>query len=92
MIALQDPGICAGAVLVVNGSVFLLYLADKKRAVAGGWRISEAVLLCSALAGPFGAFLAMQAFRHKTQKLRFFLVPLACLLQILLFAWLAAGL
>jgi uncharacterized membrane protein YsdA (DUF1294 family) len=91
MIALQDSGIWAGAVLVVNGCVFLLYMADKGRAAAGRWRIPERVLLCSAIAGPFGAFLAMQAFRHKTQKLRFLLVPLACLLQILLFAWLAAG-
>ena len=75
----------------MNGCVSLLYLADKRRAAAGGWRISEAALLCSALAGPFGAFLAMQAFRHKTQKPRFLLVPLACLIQILLLAWLVAG-
>jgi uncharacterized membrane protein YsdA (DUF1294 family) len=58
-------------VLFVNGAVFLLYAADKRRAATARWRIPEATLLCSALFGPFGAFSAMQILRHKTQKLRF---------------------
>jgi len=75
----------------VNGAVFLLYAADKRRAVTARWRIPEATLLCSALFGPFGAFSAMQILRHKTQKLRFFVVPLFCLLQILAILWFFTG-
>ena len=69
----------------------LPFAADKHRAVTGKWRISEAALLAGALFGPFGAFAAMQVFRHKTQKRRFFLVPLFCFVQILAFLWLATG-
>ncbi len=35
----------------------------------------ENLLLVYALIGPFGAFAAMQIFRHKTLKMKFFLVP-----------------
>jgi uncharacterized membrane protein YsdA (DUF1294 family) len=77
--------------LVVNGAVFLLYAADKRRAETARWRIPEATLLCSALFGPFGAFSAMQILRHKTRKLRFFLVPLFCVLQILVIFWFFTG-
>jgi len=77
--------------LVVNGAVFLLYAADKRRAATARWRIPEAALLCSALFGPFGALSAMQILRHKTQKLRFFVVPLFCLLQILAILWFFTG-
>ena len=74
--------------LLVNGAVFLLYAADKRRAATARWRIPEATLLCSALFGPFGAFSAMQILRHKTRKFRFFLVPLFCILQVLAVLWL----
>jgi uncharacterized membrane protein YsdA (DUF1294 family) len=77
--------------LLVNGAVFLLYAADKRRAATARWRIPEATLLCSALFGPFGAFSAMQILRHKTRKLRFFLVPLFCILQILAILWFFTG-
>jgi uncharacterized membrane protein YsdA (DUF1294 family) len=77
--------------LAVNGAVFLLYAADKRWAATYRWRVSESLLLCSALFGPFGAMSAMQLFRHKTQKLRFFVVPLFCLLQILAVLWLVTG-
>ena len=77
--------------LLVNWAVFLLYAADKRRAVTARWRIPEATLLCSALFGPFGAFSTMQILRHKTQKLRFFVVPLFCLLQILAILWFFTG-
>jgi len=77
--------------LAVNGAVFLLYAADKRRAATARWRIPEATLLCSALFGPFGALSAMQILRHKTQKLRFFIVPLFCFLQILAILWFFTG-
>jgi uncharacterized membrane protein YsdA (DUF1294 family) len=85
-----DPSVLL-LLLAVNGIVFFLFAADKHRAVTGKWRISEAALLAGALFGPFGAFAAMQVFRHKTQKRRFFLVPLFCFVQILAFLWLATG-
>jgi uncharacterized membrane protein YsdA (DUF1294 family) len=79
-------------VFLVNGAVFLIYAADKTRAATGQWRISEAVLLFSALFGPFGAFFAMHLFRHKTQKMKFLIVPLFCFLQILAALWFFTGL
>ncbi len=85
------PEISVLLFLLVNGAVFLLYAIDKRRAKTARWRVSESLLLYSALIGPFGALSAMQIFRHKTQKLRFFAVPLFCLLQILAILWFFAG-
>ena len=51
---------------------FFMYLADKKKAEKGKWRIPEKVLLLSSfLGGAFGGYPAMILFRHKTKKLRF---------------------
>ena len=74
-----------------NAAVFVLYGADKGKAVRGAWRIPERVLLWAAVIGPLGALVGMQVFRHKVRKLRFALgVPLillaeAALLWFLLF-------
>lgn len=70
----------------VNLAVLLLYLRDKIAARRRGRRTSEAALLAAALVGPFGAFLAMQLFRHKTRKPRFLLVPLSLLAHAVLIA------
>jgi len=43
--------------------------------------MSEGFLLVLAFLGPFGAFLSMQVFRHKTRKLRFLLVPVFLVLH-----------
>lgn len=91
VLTVPDPGILLLLLVGVNGSVFLLYAIDKRQAVHAGQRISEATLLFSALFGPFGALAAMQISRHKTQQLRFFIVPLCCLLQILAALWLVTG-
>jgi uncharacterized membrane protein YsdA (DUF1294 family) len=74
--------------LLVNLLAFLLFSADKKRAVRNKWRIPERTLLISAaLGGGAGALLAMQVCHHKTKKKRFtILVPLSVLLHLL--AWL----
>ena len=54
-------------------AAFALYGADKRRAVRGGPRIRESVLLGAAFAGGCaGAFAAVLVFRHKTRK-RYFL-------------------
>ncbi len=53
----------------------LAYGADKVAARSGGWRISEKTLLTlSVFGGCFGAIVAMLVFRHKTRKLKFWLV------------------
>jgi uncharacterized membrane protein YsdA (DUF1294 family) len=54
---------------VVNAVMLLLFRIDKRRALTGQWRISEATLLVWAAAGGwFGAKLAQRLFRHKTRK------------------------
>ncbi|WP_319580424.1 DUF1294 domain-containing protein [uncultured Methanospirillum sp.] len=73
------------AYALVNGGIFLLYGYDKVQARRDRWRISEKNLLIGSLFGPFGAFLAIQIFRHKTQKMRFsLLVPIIMILHVIL--------
>ena len=56
---------------------FILFAADKRRAVAHKWRISERMLLCFSFFGGIGGLLGMIFFHHKTRKWRFkILVPL----------------
>jgi len=66
---------------VFNLLVFSLFAADKNAARKNSWRISERTLILSGIFGPFGAFAAMKVFRHKTQKIKFYLVPLFAILQ-----------
>jgi uncharacterized membrane protein YsdA (DUF1294 family) len=61
---------------LVNGCAFVAFAYDKKKAAAAAWRTPENLLLVYALAGPFGACAGMKVFRHKTQKIKFYLVPL----------------
>ena len=57
---------------VINLVVFALYGVDKRRARRGAWRIPERTLLTGTwLLGGVGAWLAMRAFRHKTQHRTF---------------------
>lgn len=54
--------------LIINLTGFLIMGIDKKRAVRGAWRISEASLFGVALAGgALGSTLGMHYFRHKTR-------------------------
>ncbi len=47
---------------------FIIMGVDKKRAIRGAWRISEASLFLTALlGGSIGCILGMQYFRHKTK-------------------------
>lgn len=68
--------------LLANIVAFLAYYRDKRLAERAAWRTPESRLLGLALFGPFGAFAAMQAFRHKTQKPKFRLVPLFLCLHL----------
>ena len=66
---------------VVNGASFLLFRGDKLRAKRNEWRTPEGKLLLAAFIGPYGAFLAMSRYRHKTKHAKFLLVPLFLILQ-----------
>jgi uncharacterized membrane protein YsdA (DUF1294 family) len=73
---------------VLNGIVFFLYAIDKRAAQKNTGRMREDHLLLFALIGPFGAYIAMKVFRHKTRKLKFYLVPVCAVLHICLLVWL----
>lgn len=55
-------------IAIINITGFAMMGADKKRAVRGAWRISEASLfLAAVLGGALGCTLGMWHFRHKTR-------------------------
>lgn len=74
---------------------FLIYLAaisvfaviitvfDKVRAIRGGWRVRESVLLAVAfLGGSAAMLLTMMIIRHKTRHMKFMIgIPFIILLQ-----------
>jgi uncharacterized membrane protein YsdA (DUF1294 family) len=74
-----------------NGVAFLAFALDKRSAERNRLRISERFLLLSAAAGPFGALMGMKLFRHKTRKLKFYLVPAFLFLHLLIIAALVTG-
>lgn len=56
-------------VIFINLVTIFAYGVDKKAAVSGKWRVSEARLhTLEFLGGWPGAFLAQKVFRHKTKK------------------------
>lgn len=71
-------------IIIWNLIVFLLFAADKKRAIYKKYRISEKTLLISGLLlGGVGAFSGMYLCRHKTKHTLFkILVPLELILTI----------
>ncbi len=64
---------------------------DKRKATKDTWRTSENTLLVLAFLGPFGAFGAMRMFRHKTRKMKFYLVPVFTCLHGILIIWFLSG-
>ena len=77
------------ALALWNVITFYLCGLDKLKAKKGSWRISErTLLLCAAAFGAPGLYVGMKVFRHKTQKKKFFLVPLFLMLQLCLVIWL----
>ena len=56
---------------ILNVIVFLMYGADKKKAVKKEWRTPESTLILGGLIAPWGAILGMHLFSHKTQKPKF---------------------
>jgi uncharacterized membrane protein YsdA (DUF1294 family) len=74
--------------LCVNLIAACAFAWDKRKAQKNTWRTSEGAMLVLALMGPFGAFGAMSLFRHKTRKMKFWLVPLFLVLHCAVFAYL----
>ncbi len=68
----------------VNVAVFVIFASDKRAAQKNARRTPERTLIVSAIFGPFGAYLAMKVFRHKTRKMLFYLVPLFAFFQLFL--------
>lgn len=82
--------------LGINVLAFAVYGIDKFKAKRGLWRISEKVLLLTAvLGGSVGAYIAMKLFHHKTRKGKFYIgVPVIFMIQaagIIAFFWLTRG-
>lgn len=75
-----------GYLVIVNIVGYAIMGIDKKRAIRGAWRISEASLFLTALiGGSLGCILGMQHFRHKTKHWYFkYGMPFILLVQILI--------
>ena len=81
MISTTYLAVALTILMVVNGAAFLLFRRDKLRAKRSEWRTPEVKLLFAALIGPYGAFMAMKRYRHKTKHVKFLLVPVFLILQ-----------
>lgn len=73
---------------IANVISFILFAADKRKAKMNRRRISERGLLSMAAIGPFGAYVAMKVFRHKTRKTKFILVPLMIVVHLAIVSFL----
>lgn len=69
--------------VIVNSIALVAFGIDKFRSREGGWRIPESRLLLIAFVGPFGGFVGMLLFRHKIRKIKFALVPIFLIGQVL---------
>ena len=72
--------------IIINLIGFGIMGVDKKRAIRGAWRISEASLFATALlGGALGCTLGMHHFRHKTRHWHFkYGMPAIFVAQVLL--------
>ena len=73
-------------IAVINIIGFTVMGVDKKKAIRGAWRISEASLFLTAfLGGSLGCILGMRHFRHKTRHWYFkYGMPAIFIAQLLL--------
>lgn len=76
--------------LVMSIAGFISMGVDKRRAVKGKWRVSEAALFVIALiGGALGSVIGMRVFRHKTKHWYFVVfMPLIMVIQIALIVFL----
>ena len=72
--------------LIINIITFVLYAADKWKAIHSRWRIRTITLMGFALAGgTVGGLLAMYIFRHKTKTKSFTVgLPVMLVVQIVI--------
>ena len=71
--------------VLVNLIAFVMYGLDKAYAKNGARRIPERSLLFWAwIGGSIGAFLGMKLFHHKTLKVKFVVVPVLAVLEIVI--------
>lgn len=79
--------LCVLYLAVINIVGFAIMGIDKRRAVRGAWRISEASLFLTALVGgSLGCICGMEFFRHKTRHPKFMYgLPAILVLQIVIF-------
>ena len=77
--------------VIINLAGYIVMGVDKKRAIRGAWRISEASLFLTALlGGALGCTLGMQHFRHKTKHWYFkYSMPAIFFVQLALFVLLS---
>jgi len=54
--------------IIVNIGAFFLYGYDKNRAIKHQYRVPEKTLLSLAIIAPFGCYLGMRIWHHKTKK------------------------
>ena len=74
--------------IVINILTFIIYGVDKFLAFEHYYRISEKILfLFSIFGGTLGALFAMFFFRHKTLKIKFYVVNILFLILWILLLW-----
>ena len=74
--------------LIINVITFICYAVDKFNAINKKSRISEVTLFFLGLIGGFlGALIAMIVFRHKTRKIKFWILNIFYIIIWLLFLW-----
>jgi len=76
-----------GYLIAINIVTFIVFAADKIKAVRGGWRVRESLLLILSFAGgSLGAVLGMAICRHKIRKWYFAAgVPLMLIIHFIIF-------
>ena len=76
-------------VLIIAANVISLvaFGIDKFNSKKRGYRIPESTLLVLAFFAPFGALIGMLLFRHKTRKVKFLLVPIFAVMQVVLLTY-----
>ena len=88
MTAISLPDLLLGLYAVLNIIAFFVYANDKRKAKSNAWRTPENRLLLVAAIGPFGAYGAMLILRHKTRKMKFYLVPVFLIIHSVTIIWL----
>jgi uncharacterized membrane protein YsdA (DUF1294 family) len=87
VINMIQEALLQGLLIIVNCVALIVFGVDKLQSKRGGWRVPESRLLLLAFFGPFGAYAGMLFFRHKTRKIKFLLVPIFLVIQVVLIAY-----